>query len=239
MRFSWLDNCLLIFQVFQVPLGLVAAAATIRSSGPATCSLNISLYLKHMLPTCFFPLLLQNVVKSIVQTSFVPIFPFVLLHTSANLSRFLSWSHTDVPLTHRVLVVVHGLSQNRAEGDGGESARLFPHGSDLQQGSEGWPQTQLLRQIFLKWHQCSVYNKKNCSYAACRWDSCWPGSAGCRHMSCTDTDVCKAGWACPASQTDRPHTRCCCHCSHRLTAGGGKKRKQTGMESPKSNITDD
>lgn len=34
--------------------------------------------------------------------------------------------------------MVHRLGQNWAEGNGGERAGLFPHSSDLQQGSEGW-----------------------------------------------------------------------------------------------------
>lgn len=40
--------------------------------------------------------------------------------------------------TYWVLVMVHSLSQDRAEGHGGQCPGLLPHGSDLQQGSERW-----------------------------------------------------------------------------------------------------
>lgn len=41
-------------------------------------------------------------------------------------------------VTYRVLIVVHRLSQNRAERHGRQSTRLLPHGSDLKQGPERW-----------------------------------------------------------------------------------------------------
>lgn len=50
----------------------------------------------------------------------------------------------------RVFIVVHGLSQHRAEGHWGQRSRLLPHSSDLQQGSEGqsadWAVVSLIAQ---------------------------------------------------------------------------------------------
>lgn len=64
-----------------------------------------------------------------------------------------------------------------------------------------------------------IYNRMRAgTYAVCRWDSCWPGSAEYRHRSYTDTNVYRAKSECPADLTDTPHTRCCCHCSHHQTA---------------------
>lgn len=40
------------------------------------------------------------------------------------------------PPTHRVFLMLHALSQHRAEGDGGQRPRLFPHGPDLQKRPE-------------------------------------------------------------------------------------------------------
>lgn len=36
-----------------------------------------------------------------------------------------------------MLIVVHALGQNRAEGDGGQGSGLLPHRPDLQKGPEG------------------------------------------------------------------------------------------------------
>jgi hypothetical protein len=38
--------------------------------------------------------------------------------------------------TYRVLIVVHTLGQDRAEGDGRQGPWLLPHSPDLQKGSE-------------------------------------------------------------------------------------------------------
>lgn len=38
----------------------------------------------------------------------------------------------------------------------------------------------------------------------------------CQHRRCTDTGVCRGEWVCHACLINRPHTRCCCHCSHPL-----------------------
>lgn len=129
--------------------------------------------------------------------------------------------------TYRVLIVVHSLSQNRAERHGGESTRLLPHSSDLKQGPEGWREHRLVRlhSVFpnrTMEHKCGGSSP----YAACRWGSCWPGNAACLRRSCTDTGVCRAGWACLAGLTNTQHTRCCCRCSHRPTAAWEKRQRR-------------
>lgn len=88
--------------------------------------------------------------------------------------------------------MVHSLSQHRAEGHRRQSPRLFPHSSDLQEGSECCGEEEQVRlSTIIQFNR--IKNSPSVSYAACRWDSCWPGNAGCLRMSCTDTDVCRAG----------------------------------------------
>lgn len=127
----------------------------------------------------------------------------------------------DVHETYRVLIVVHSLSQNRAEWNRGESSGFLPHSSDLKQGPKGWWGEQGLVRVNAILPNRIIKQEEwggSRSYAACRWDSCWPGNAACLRRSCRDTGVCRAGWGCLAGPTDTQHTRCCCRCSHHLTA---------------------
>lgn len=75
----------------------------------------------------------------------------------------------------------------------------------------------VLNQIRVEYEQVSSLS---CTYAACRWGSCWPGSVVYLRTSYKGTGVCRAGWACPGGPTDTPHTRYCCHCfRHPMTKG--------------------
>ena len=51
-------------------------------------------------------------------------------------SPALSSPDTEGSSTHRMLVVVHALGQNGAEGDGGQGPRLLAHRPDLQKSPE-------------------------------------------------------------------------------------------------------
>lgn len=70
------------------------------------------------------------------------------------------------------------------------------------------------------------------THAAGRWDSCWPGTAACRHRRCRGTGGGRAGSVCPAGPTSTPHTHCCCHCSRHLRAAGTRACRSAASAGP-------
>lgn len=73
------------------------------------------------------------------------------------------------------------------------------------------------------------------TYGVGRSGSCWPGNAVCRRRRCTDTGACRGEWVCHAGLINKPHTRCCCHCSHPLWTAQKRQNKQY-MKSDTGNI---
>lgn len=69
-------------------------------------------------------------------------------------------------------------------------------------------------------------------YAACRWGSCWPGSAGCQHRCCRGRGGGTAGSGCPGHPTGKPRTRRCYRSPRPRPPAQGTAGSCSGVPSP-------